>query len=466
MHKWVVSKFRTLTLRAYFVATLMLCAINAAGACDANQITLPDNSCVDVKFTITVEPKTKNTAISFNISAMGTFYVDWGDNQSDSIQTIPRNNTTVTPYSHTYSSTGPFEIRIGGLATGYDDGQTTAAISFMTSNVNKNFFTEISGDLSAIFPVLGTTDDLRPRFYRTFYNCNKIKSIPENLFRGITSAYNYTFYQTFYRCSALSGFIPPSAFGGLIQNGHPYGTQMMASMFANTALDTSCSGDNHRQYITGYESYWNSKVSCGTRYAITYVLDGGTNYAGAPTTFWDDAQTIIDGTPTKTNYVFAGWCTDSALNNCAMSQTIPIYTITPQTFYAKWTPVSGTLCSGGYYRNNDVCVAVGAGYWSENNSDIRTQCPTGLTTIGYGLGADSPNDCGYELHIGTHTIYLRQNRQTAHTLNVQIGNTIYYANMSPADIKMSDNIDNYLKVNVDGIVYSIYDDSGEEYTNQ
>lgn len=239
---------------------------------------------------------------------------------------------------------------------------------------------------------------------------------------------------------------------------------MMSNIFYQTGLDTTCSSP-HRLYTTNYESYWNSKVSCATQYAITYVLDGGTNYTGAPTTFWDDEATTISGTPTKQNYTFAGWCTDSALTDCAMSQTIPIYTTTPQTFYAAWVPDSGTMCSGGYYRNNSSCVPVGAGYWSAYNSDTRTQCPAGTTTIGYGVGADQATDCGYELHVGANTIYLRQDRQTTRTLNVQIGNTIYYANMSTANIKMSDNVDNYLKVNVGGTTYSVQDDSGEEHTN-
>ena len=37
--------------------------------------------------------------------------------------------------------------------------------------------------------------------------------------------------------------------------------------------------------------------------------------------------------------------------------------------------------------------------------------------------------------------------------------------MSTAEVKMSDNIDSCLKVDVGGTVYSVYDDSGYEYTN-
>ena len=478
-----------------------------ANACTVNQITLSDNSCVDVKFTITADIPNKNTSVSFNISASGTFYVDWGDGSA--VQTIVRANTTNETYSHRYSSAGSYDIRMAGVATGYANSDTTAAISFMSSNANKSYYTAITGRLDTMFPVLGTTNNLRPRFYRTFYNCKKLTSIPENLFRNITSSYNYTFYQTFYNCSGLSGFVPPSTFGGLIQSGSQYGTQMMANIFYGTGLDTSCT-NGHRAYSTGYESYWASKVSCGTEYALTYVMNGGTNYVGAPLTFWDDESTTINGVPTKADNVFIGWCSDSGLTSCSMSYTIPIYTISPQTIYAAWqpctacattnascvlsvvnntctyatacnsgyeniqnngaynascTPISGIGCAGGSYRENGVCVAVGQGYWSANNSDVRNQCPAGLSTIGYGTGADEANDCGLKLQIENNYIYLRQDRKTNRTLNVEIGNNIYYANMSTAEVKMSDNIDSCLKVDVGGTVYSVYDDSGYEYTN-
>lgn len=496
-------------LHATLCLTLCVGVLNAAFACSEEQITLPDNSCVDVKFTITATPTSPNTDVTFNITAMGTFYIDWGDNSSDAVQTLPRDDTSLDRPNHRYSQPGEYKIRFGGVATGYADSDTTAAISFQQSNAKKSVFTAISGRLDTLFPVLGTTANLRPKFYRTFYNCAKLTSVPENLFRNISDAYNYTFYQTFYGCSGLKGFIPPSTFGGLIQNGHPYGTQMMASIFSNaTNMDTSCKSP-HRTYTTGYESYWNSRVSCATEYQITYELDGGTNYAGAPTTFWDDSTATINGIPAKPNNVFIGWCTDAALTDCTMTQTIPIYSSGTKTFYAKWQPcqscaavhascslnvvnntctyttecdtgydniqnngaynaicysVATELCPGGYYRDNFDCVPVGPGYYSAADDDTRSQCPQGLTTIGYGTGADEINDCGRVLHVDGHTVYLRQDKKTSPALHVSINNDVYYANMSTNDVKMTGNNDNYLKMDINGMIYSVYDDSGAEYT--
>lgn len=429
--------WRSTTLRITLCFALCVGIFNAAFACSEEQITLSDNSCIDVKFTITATTDSPNTDVSFNITAIGTFYVDWGDNSSNAVQTLVRDDTSTGRPSHRYSQAGSYKIRFGGVATGYANSGTTAAISFQQSNAKKSVFTAISGRLDTLFPVLGTTDALRPRFYRTFYNCAKLTSIPENLFRNISEAYNYTFYQTFYGCSGLTGFIPPSTFGGLIQNEHPYGTQMMASIFSGTTnLAQSCKSP-HRTYTTGYETYWNSRVSCATEYQITYEMNGGTNYAGAPTTFWDDSTATINGIPTKQNNVFIGWCTDSALTDCAMTQNIPIYSSGAKTFYAKWQPcqscaptnascslsvvnntctyttecnpgynniqnngaynaicyaISSDSCSAGYYKNNSVCVPVGPGYYSPDNDDNRSQCPNGLTTVGYGVGADELND--------------------------------------------------------------------------
>ncbi|MBO4672068.1 MAG: hypothetical protein J5608_00250 [Alphaproteobacteria bacterium] len=462
MHSFIAPNLHSFAMRTGYAVALLFGAINTANACTADQITLSDNSCVDVKFTLEFQGLNKNNN-SFQISAAGVFYVDWGDGNVEVVNRT--NDTTNASVTHTYASKGDRTIRIGGVATAYNSSNTNiAAINFSTSTNIKKALVRISGSLTDLFPELGTNPGQYPSFRNTFNGCNKLTNIPENIFRGIQHAPKDIFDSTFYACSQLSGFIPPSAFGGLIQNGSPYVNNLFHYTFNSTGLDTTCSSP-HRLYTTGYESYWNSKVSCGTQYALTYVMNGGTNYAGAPTTFWDDEATTINGIPTKADNVFSGWCSDAGLTDCAMSYTIPIYTTTPQTIYAKFTPISGTMCSGGYYRNNGSCVPVGAGYWSAYNSDTRTQCPAGTTTIGYGVGADQATDCGYELHIGANTIYLRQDRQTTRTLNVQIGNTIYYANMSTANIKMSDNVDNYLKVNVGGTVYSVYDDSGEEYTN-
>jgi hypothetical protein len=127
------------------------------------------------------------------------------------------------------------------------------------------------------------------------------------------------------------------------------------------------------------------------------------------------------------------------------------------------SPADNTLsvcpCDGGYYMSSGTCTAVGAGYWSADANDSRNQCPSGLTTIGYGPGANEANDCGRKLHIGNNVIYLRSNRKTEHTYNVKVGNATYYGNMTTADTNMNAATDKKLKVNFGNTTYSVYDDS-------
>ncbi len=86
-------------------------------------------------------------------------------------------------------------------------------------------------------------------------------------------------------------------------------------------------------------------------------------------------------------------------------------------------------------------------------------CPDGMTTIGYGAGADESGDCGRVLNVGDGKLYLRSGKKTELSLNVKIGDTTYYGNMSTGDKYMSDGITRRLKINVGGTEYSVYDDS-------
>ena len=199
---------------------------------------------------------------------------------------------------------------------------------------------------------------------------------------------------------------------------------------------------------------WQLDVS---EYTITYELNGGTNYENAPNIYVPGIGVTINGVPTKANTVFVGWCTDAELTDCALMQRIDAGDTGNKTFYAKWG------CAGGYYMNNDVCTQVGVGYYSEPSSTVRYECPNGLTTIGFGPGADEFGDCGRVLHIGNYILYLRTTRGTDRTLNVQIGNNLYYGNMSTDDMNMSYNVEHQFKLTVDGTTYSVYDDSASPY---
>lgn len=81
------------------------------------------------------------------------------------------------------------------------------------------------------------------------------------------------------------------------------------------------------------------------RYTISYVLNGGTQASsGVPTSYSYDTRTTINGTPTpQTGYAFVGWCTDSALQNCSKTQTIPTKSMGNKTFYAKYRKSTFTI---------------------------------------------------------------------------------------------------------------------------
>lgn len=130
-------------------------------------------------------------------------------------------------------------------------------------------------------------------------------------------------------------------------------------------------------------------------------------------------------------------------------------------------------CPAGAYlatANATECTNVGVGYWAaqsyvtQGNVGVRNKCASGLTTIGFGAGADEASDCGRVLNVGDVKLYLRSAKKTDLALNVNIGGTTYYGNMSTEDKFMSDGIEKSLKLNVDGTIYSVYDDSGEFYS--
>ena len=95
-------------------------------------------------------------------------------------------------------------------------------------------------------------------------------------------------------------------------------------------------------------------------------------------------------------------------------------------------------CNPGYYlpANRQQCMQCPrkfycpGGTFTETTSDSGiTQCPDNMYSP---LGSDSADDCGRVLHIGEYILYLRTAKLTVPSLNVQIGNTIYYGDMFPA----------------------------------
>lgn len=158
-------------LRAVSFVALMVVVTQNAFACTADEITLSDNSCVPVKFKLETQSM-NNKDFSFQISAAGIFYIDWGDGN---VQTLNRtNNTTNTSVSHTYSGKGARIIKFGGDATGYNAGDTTAAINFSSNQQVKKALYRITGSLTDLFPEFGPAANQQPKFYNTFNGCQAL----------------------------------------------------------------------------------------------------------------------------------------------------------------------------------------------------------------------------------------------------------------------------------------------------
>ena len=301
------------------------------------------SECIESKFQVDTVSMSANTTFSFYISAKGTFYVDWGDGNSES---ITRANTGPTLYSHVYHNAGPATIQFGGIATGYNSGTVVAAMRFYGGT--PELVASVSGSLSSIFPSLGSSNAESPKFkttfqdcialtslpatlfsgytagspgmfeqlcygctsltdispdlfgnittgastmfseafrdctalrtipstlfsrittgdnnmfFSTFNGCTSLSALPPGLFSGITVASPYLFTRTFYDCTSLSGYIPVSLFSGLIAHSAPYNSSMMANIFTNTDLSSTCPEGTTR-VPTGYDSYWSPYVAC------------------------------------------------------------------------------------------------------------------------------------------------------------------------------------------------------------
>ena len=165
---------------------------------------------------------TANDTFTFYITARGTYGIDWDD--GGPVEQVVKTNTTPGRYTHTYTTGGVHNIRIGGISTAYstldNDTITNPAILFYNSGSTDGTPTKIAsvtGSMGAVFPTLGSTNGRRPRFYRTFDGATNLTSVSSTLFSGVTGAETHMFAYTFEGCSNLTS-IPAGLFAGVSGN--------------------------------------------------------------------------------------------------------------------------------------------------------------------------------------------------------------------------------------------------------
>ena len=171
------------------------------------------------EFTLTTTPNTNS--FDFRIAAAGEFVVDWGDGTVENITKLYDGDIY---YSHEYATAGEYTIGLSGQATAYNIlSDDFASIEFQSGSK----IASIDGSLGAIFGTLTDGSRSQPCFRYTFADAYNIKTIPANLFAGISGApAGDMFDHTFSGCSGLTS-IPENLFGnisGPAQSGMFYGT--------------------------------------------------------------------------------------------------------------------------------------------------------------------------------------------------------------------------------------------------
>lgn len=90
-----------------------------------------------------------------------------------------------------------------------------------------------------------------------------------------------------------------------------------------------------RMYDAGETGTFTVTLSGASAYTITYNLNGGVNHASNPAAYYSQAVNLQN--PSRANYAFAGWYTDSAYKN-KITQ-IPGNARRNYALYAKWEKV-------------------------------------------------------------------------------------------------------------------------------
>ena len=227
-------------------------------------------------FSVTTTNLSAGTAFTFKISASGTFSVDCGTDGTlsgfgvSSGTIINRSNTTTNDtYTCTYSSGGVKTISFynsnNHVATGYSTNTDVAAISF-SGNTRVS---ELSGELSAVFPQVGNL----PSFYQTFSGCTNLTKIPSSLFVGITTGKESMFSRTFSGCTSLT-LLPNGLFSNIVNTANA--NNLFEYTFYGCTGLTSIPGD----LFNGITIVSPNANTSGVFYGTFYGCTGLTNIPG------------------------------------------------------------------------------------------------------------------------------------------------------------------------------------------
>ena len=259
--------------------------------------TIATNTAIDTlvrgPFTMTTTPDT--TSYSMTIGAAGTFVIDWGDGEIETIRNKPLGNVV---YSHTYDAPGEYDITLGGRATDYAiidlDASEIPTLTFvwmdlmggeMPTNLAK-----ISGRLGRVFPTL--ENGKNPNFAMAFMYA-PITEIPAELFDGVHGAPVLGMFTGTFSGTQITS-VPANLFGELNGNGAP---NMFASTFSRCDQLQTVEGPLFSGTITPAESMFTNTFQNTQITSIPENLFAG--ISGAPaesmfsSTFYNSGLTSI-----------------------------------------------------------------------------------------------------------------------------------------------------------------------------
>ena len=156
-------------------------------------------------------------------------------------------------------------------------------------------------------------------------------------------------------------------------------------------------------------------------------------------------------------------------NNATIAGACNIGTLGVYSGTANATPhfePATYVCDAGYYLPadaigcvicpmNNYCVG-GAFQYNTNIPQGIMNCPNQWLSP---AGMHELESCGHILYIGDSYVYLRNTKKTTPALNILVGDKVFYANVTTADVPMNIDTERKLKIS-DGITtWSVYDDT-------
>ena len=227
---------------------------------------------------------------------------------------------------------------------------------------------------------------------------------------------------------------------------------------SSATTKTSCTPAAAGYYVSGTEATSQTACPAGTYQGSTGKTSCSDAVAGTYTTGCKD--TTNNKACTGTSVCADGTYSDKKASSCTACTTAKGYTNSGTTAASHAGAASCKVtCGAGQYvaSAGAGCANVTAGFWgaggtvSQTATLARTACDSGLTTIGYGTGANEAADCGRKLHAGDNVIYLRSAERTSPSLRVKVGDKTFFGALSTA-------LSGALKVKNGSTTYSVVND--------